>query len=100
LGNIIEKDNGTILEFTIKDDNGIVNLTSVKSVLFRLKKSSNTYIEKGCIVTDAENGKVELTLSNTDTSTSGRFSYQITVAFLDNSEFTSDSYILEVGRKL
>jgi hypothetical protein len=99
LSNIIQGDNGTLLEFTVKDDSGVVDLSNAQSVLFRLKKSFLNTVEKVCTVTDSVNGKAQVTLSSSDTDSSGRFSYQVTVTFVDGSEFTSEPMILTIDRK-
>lgn len=67
MSNIIQGDNGTLLEFTVKDDSGVVDLSNAQSVLFRLKKSFLNTVEKVCTVTDSVNGKAQVTLSSSDT---------------------------------
>jgi hypothetical protein len=100
MSNIIQGDNGTILEFIVKDDNGIVDLSSATSVTFRMQKSRNIYSEKVGTITDPVNGKCQITLNSDDTSESGKFAYQVTVLFMDNTNFSSNVNILTIDRKL
>jgi 5-hydroxyisourate hydrolase-like protein (transthyretin family) len=99
MSQIISGDNGTQLEFTVFDDNGVVDLSSAKEVKFRLKKLGN-YIEKIANVTSAADGKCTIALNQEDTNRRGSYSYQLTVTFIDNSVFSSEIKRLTIEDKL
>lgn len=96
---IVQNDNGTVLRFTVTDDNGIVDIrNSTVNVLIKYKNIPKT---KQATLVDPQNGKCEITLSNEDTAQVGAFPMQITVKFVDGKEFTSSNIErLVVSKKL
>jgi chitodextrinase len=95
---IIQGDSGVVLEFTITDNQSIVNLTG-STVEIILKYKAIT-IKKQATITDAINGKCEVILDAEDISNVGVYSFQATCTFSDNRVFSSQIQRFPVGRKI
>lgn len=54
---IVVGDNGTELVVPIKDDNGVVDLTTATSIKARFLRDDKTRFDKSLTVTDAQAGK-------------------------------------------
>jgi hypothetical protein len=74
MSEIIQGDNGTILEGTVSDENGIVDIRGA-SVIFTIK-SSTKRIEKNGTVTDGQNGIVQCVLNSDDVQDVGNYIFQ------------------------
>lgn len=98
-GNIYQGDNGTILRFTISDENGIVLLTEVSSIEVKIKNALGEFY-KNCTVTDAVNGKCETILLSSDITESGNCALQLTVNFNDGKSFKSSIGKFTVAKSL
>lgn len=90
MSNIVAGDNGTAFEIIVKDDAGVVDLATVISVEAHFIRPDKTTFDKILSVSDAALGTCNTTLISEDVSVVGRYSYQVTVTFSDESEFTSD----------
>lgn len=100
MSSIYVGDNGTVLGITVSDDSGTVNLTTASSIVARFIKADETTFNKTLTVTDAANGKCSASLTRDDLSVAGTYSFQVTVIFLDDSEFSGDVRKFPVKAKL
>jgi hypothetical protein len=98
MSEIIQGDNGTILEGTVSDENGIVDIRGA-SVIFTIK-SSTKRIEKNGTVTDGQNGIVQCVLNSDDVQDVGNYIFQATVKFDDGKIFSSNLQKFKVGVKI
>ena len=98
MSEIIQGDSGTILEGTVSDDNGIVDIRGC-TVTFTIK-SSTKRIEKDGMVIDGQNGIVQCVLSSEDVQDIGNYVFQATVKFSNGNQFSSNLNRFKVGAKL
>lgn len=97
--NIIQGDNGTVLDFTITgNDKSPIDLsfTTVKLDIVR----SGVHIPKICTIVDGLNGKCQAILTSEDLSETGVYMVQLEVSFANGSKFSSNMDKFEVKRKL
>lgn len=96
---IVQKDNGTVLKFIIKDDKQeVVKLTQVTVSLDILR--NGVHIFKTCSITDAENGECQAILSSEDVSEPGTYQIQLVVNFENGNKFSSNQNKFKVDKKL
>jgi hypothetical protein len=95
---IVQGDNGNILELVIQDDFQIIDLTNA-TVQVVLTYKTNGRI-KNAVVTDAVNGKCEVTLTSEDVMFEGVYAFQATVTFNDGRKFTSNIQRFNVLKKI
>lgn len=95
---LIQSDNGTILEFTVKDSIGVVDLTS-STITVKLNNGTTT-ISKSGVITNAIQGKFTCTLSSTDLAVAGDYNYQTIVKFTAGPEFASEIQMLTVRARM
>ncbi|MED3562228.1 BppU family phage baseplate upper protein [Bacillus xiapuensis] len=95
---IVQGDNGTILELIIQDDNQVIDLTGATVQVVITYKSTGKI--KQAVVTDAINGKCEVTLNSDDVLFDGVYSFQATVIFPNGNKFTSNIQRFTVTKKM
>lgn len=98
MSEIIQGDNGTVIECVISDQNGIVDIRGTE-VLFVIKTPTRR-IEKQGNVTDGQQGKCEVVLVSGDVQDVGNHVFQANVKFSDGKQFTSNLQRFKVGAKL
>lgn len=98
MSEIMQGDNGTVLEAIISDQNGIVDIRS-STVKFILKTPTRR-LEKVGTVTDGLNGKAEVVLASEDVSDVGNHVFQCEVSFPSGSKFSSSIGKFKVAPKL
>jgi hypothetical protein len=98
MANIYVGDNGTVFQFTVKDNGSNVDLRGA-TVEIALKTGTRR-IEKDAILTDAENGICEIVLTSDDLSTPGDYYLQSTVKMQNGNYFSSDKQYFPVGTKI
>jgi hypothetical protein len=98
MANIYLGDNGTVFQFTVKDNGAIVDIrnATVEVIL----KTGTRRIAKNASLTDAENGLCEITLTSEDLSTPGDYYLQATVKMQNGNSFSSDKHYFPVGIKI
>lgn len=95
---IVQGDSGVVLELIIQDGTQVVNLTGATvEVHIRLRANS---VKKQATITDAINGKCEITLDSEDISQEGNYSFQATVTFSEDRQFSSNIERFPVSKKL
>jgi hypothetical protein len=91
-------DNGTVIEITIRDQDGIVDIRSATvEILIKLRAKRITKIAQ---IKDGLKGLVEFTLNREDIDDVASYSFQATVKFPDGKEFASSIGYFTVGKKL
>lgn len=98
MSEIIQGDSGTVIEATISDDNGVVDIRG-GSVEFVIKTSTKRIIKQGTI-TDGLNGICQFVLNSEDVQDIGNYAFQGTVIFPSGKKFSSDIHKFKVGQKL
>lgn len=98
MSEIIQGDNGTVLECTISDQNGIVDIRG-SQVTFIIKTPTRRFEKEGN-VTDGLQGKAEVVLLSEDVSDVGNHVFQANVKFSDGKQFSSNLQRFKVGAKL
>jgi hypothetical protein len=88
MANIYVGDNGTVFQFTVKDNGALVDIRGA-TVEIALKTGTRR-IEKDANLTDAENGICEIILTSDDLSTPGDYYFQATVKLQNGNTFSSD----------
>lgn len=96
---IYQGDSGVVIEMIIKDEGRILDLTGTNvEVLIRLKDMGNI---KAANITDAVNGKCEITLYSDDIIFDGIYSMQATVYYPSSQgKFTSNIQRFTVEKKM
>jgi hypothetical protein len=98
MNEIYQGDNGTVLSLTITNDESVVDLTnSTVEVVIKYKKNG---IKKQAIISDAINGKCQITLTAGDVNYEGIYSLQATVTFSNGNTFTSNVHRFVVNKKV
>lgn len=96
--NIYAGDNGTVFQFTVRDNGEIVDIrgatvdVTLKEGLRRIVKTST--------ITDGMNGKCEVTLTSEDLSSAGVYQLQGAIKMQDGDSFSSDKINFTVGSRL
>lgn len=98
MSEIIQGDSGTVMQATISDSDGLVDIRGA-TVQFVVKSSTNRIVKQGTIV-DGQNGLCEFVLDENDTQEIGNFVFQATVSFPNGKKFSSDLGKFKVGQKL
>lgn len=98
LDEIIQGDNGTVMNLTIKDHKGIVDIRGATIEVVLLNGSKRTV--KPSQVTNGELGQCSFTLSSTDVSESGTYYFQTTITFGDGKSFSSNVRTFKVRQKI
>lgn len=94
----VQGNNGNILPITIRNKGAVVNITGAT---VRVAIKQGAYIStKQAVITDAANGKCEITLTREDLSTAGLYYYQPTITYADDREFSGDVEKFRVSGKL
>lgn len=96
---VVQEDNGTIIDLTIRDKNGIVNLTN-SAVEIRLSSTKSGSKDFTATITDAVNGKCQIVLASADIAYEGTYSLQATVKYTSGKVFSSLIEKLYVSVKL
>lgn len=99
MSNIVSGDNGTLLEFTVSDNESIVDLSSASTVEVIIKHRNNRTVKTGQI-TNPLSGQFEVELSSSDVQYEGVYSFQATITFLDGKKFSSNVGRITVDKKL
>lgn len=97
--NIVQGDNGTLLNFTVTDENGVVILTDIISIEATITTGERR-VTKVCNITDAVLGKCQAVLTSEDVATNGTYIVQITVKFIDGKIFSSTKGKFMVDKKI
>jgi hypothetical protein len=98
MSDIYQGDSGTKIILTITSDNGIVDLTNTTvEVVIKYKA---TGIKKIANIIDAPNGKVEITLDETDIANTGAYVIQATVKYTNGDSFSSSIQRFVVNKKI
>lgn len=95
---IVQGDNGTVIELTIQDGTKIIDLTDATVQIILTLRSSGKI--KQAIITDAINGKCEVTLISDDILYDGVYTFQAVVYFSDGRQFTSNIQKLTINKKI
>jgi hypothetical protein len=98
LANIYVGDNGTVFQFTVKDNGAIVDLRG-SAVEVTFKTGTRRFVKDANLI-DAENGICEITLTSEDLSTPGDYNFQATVKMQNGNSFSSDKQYFSVGTKI
>lgn len=98
MSEIIQGDSGTVMQATISDGNGLVDIRGT-SVIFTIKSATKRIEKQGAIV-DGQNGLCEFVLDENDTQEIGNYVFQATVMFPNNRKFSSDLGKFKVAQKL
>jgi hypothetical protein len=98
MNEIFQGDNGTTLNLTISDGEKIVNL--INSTVEVVIKYKRTGIKKEATITDATNGKCQITLNAEDVNYEGVYTLQATVTYLNGNTFTSNVQRFTVNKKI
>src|SRR6056297_2270726 len=100
---IIDKQTDKLIQSTISDENGAIDITDV-DVVWRFFKDDEVVIEKtttdGSITkTDATAGKIEFELDNTDTDiTAGKYKYEVLIEDADSNRYLPLKGVLTINR--
>jgi hypothetical protein len=98
MNEIYQGDNGTLLNLTITNDESVIDLTdSTVEVVIKYKR---TGIKKEATITDATNGKCQITLGAEDVNNEGVYTIQATVTYLNGNTFTSNVQRFTVNKKI
>lgn len=95
---IAQGSNGVILNFTIKDNGQVVDLTGATVQMLLTLRSSGKI--KQAEITDVVNGKCTVTLNADDILFDGVYTFQNTVSYPDGRTFTSNVQKLTVTKKI
>lgn len=95
---IIQGDNGTVVQTIIKEDLNIVDIRGA-TVEFTIKTATRRFTKQGT-VTDGINGVCEFILNSEDVSEIGIIAFQATITFSSGNKFSSDIKKIKVGQKL
>lgn len=98
MSEIVQGDVGTIIQATISDDNGIVDISGCQ-VTFTIKSSTGRNVKDGSIV-DGVNGICQVVLDETDTTALGNVVFQVTVTFPNGNVFSSSLGKYKVDLKI
>ena len=94
-------DIGTILYFTVKDQDGdIVDLTTATAATVTFKLNDNAIITKDCTFVDRTNGLIKYALEDTILTEPGELQAQVKVTWSASNVFYSDTIIETVGRRV
>jgi hypothetical protein len=91
-------DNGTVMQVTILDQDGVVDIRSA-TIQIVIKQRAKT-ITKTAQIVDGLKGICSFVLNEADITEEGTFSFQAEVRFLDGKVFNSDIGRFSVGKKL
>jgi hypothetical protein len=98
MNEIYQGDNGTLLSLTITNEESVIDLTdSTVEVVIKYKR---TGIKKEATITDATNGKCQITLNAEDVNYEGVYTLQATVTYLNGNTFTSNVQRFTVNKKI
>ncbi|WP_256761393.1 BppU family phage baseplate upper protein [Cohnella sp. WQ 127256] len=101
MSNIVVGDNGTMIDITVMDDVGAVDLTTTTSIVAHFIRADKTTFNKPLSIVDAINGRCSTTLLSEDLLVSGGYTYQVTVNFSNGDEFSNSPPVrFIVGAKL
>ena len=84
------------LDVVLRDQNGVVDLTSASAVEFIMQDSSGTNVVDGeCTILDAASGRVRYSWAEGDTDTVGSFKAEWVVTWDDGLEttFPDDGFV-------
>lgn len=97
MSNIYVGDNGTVVEISISDDDGAVNLTTATTITATFTKPDGTTFEKTFSVTDAAAGECNTTLMSADNSAAGIYTFKTVASFVNGSIFRGSvqSYLVK-----
>lgn len=90
-------DSGVIFSITVKDESGVVNLTTVTSIPIFFQKPNKQVIQRTCNITDATKGLVSYTSQTNDFDQAGSWKVQIVVRFANGNVKHSDVGSFTVG---
>lgn len=99
MAEIIQGDSGTIIQVTVSDNNGVVDLRAASDIEVTIKTPKRRIVKQGVVV-DGILGLVEFILNQTDTEDIGVCVFQIRVNFTDGSSFGSDLKRFTIGQRL
>jgi hypothetical protein len=98
MSNIVQGDSGTILQATISDDIGKVDITGAQ-ITFTIKSATKRNVKQG-IVVDGTNGVCQVVLNSDDVQDVGNFVFQAEVDFPNGNKFSSNIQRFKVDPKL
>lgn len=98
MSEIVQGDSGTIIQATISDDNGIVDISGC-SVTFTIKSSTSRNVKEGTVV-DGVNGLCQVVLDASDTVALGTCIFQVTITFPNGNVFSSSLGKFKVDLKI
>ena len=91
-------DNGTVLEFPIKDNGVVVPLNNATvKVVFKIGERR---FEKEAVITNAANGVCQVALTSEDIATPGVYVLQGILKQSNGNEFASDTVTMPVGGRI
>lgn len=97
--NIVQGDNGTLLNFAVTDEKGVVILTDITSIEATIVTGERR-MTKTCNITDAVLGICQVALTSEDVATNGTYIVQITIKFADGKIFSSTKGKFMVDKKI
>jgi hypothetical protein len=95
---LILGDIGTELNFTVKSNGSLVNLTGA-AVQIIIKSSSNR-VTKACIITDTNGGKAQYICAAGDFPKAGAYKLALFITFPDGAAFTSSTVTMNVATSI
>ena len=98
MSQIIQGDDGTVFDFTVKNKGKIVDIRGATVEVF--VKNRNYEFTKRANIVDGQNGKCEIVLNRDNTQYVGTYLFQATVTLPDGREFSSGTMKFNVGKKL
>jgi hypothetical protein len=94
-------DIGTILYFTVKDQDGdIVDLTTASTATLTFKLNDNATLTKNCTFHDRANGIIKYTLGDDILTEPGELQAEVCITWDASNVFFSDTIIENVTRRV
>ena len=94
-------DIGTVLYFTVKDQDGdVVDLSGATEAAVTFKLNDNTIVTKDCSFHDRTNGIVKYTVGDDILTEPGELQIQIKVTWSASQIFYSDTILENVDRRV
>lgn len=98
ISTFVQGNNGNILPITVRNKGAVIDVTGA---MVRVAIKKGEYVDtKQAVITDAANGKCEVTLMREDLATAGLYFYQPTITYADDREFSGDVEKFRVAGKL
>lgn len=93
-------DSGVLFLITVKDETGVVDLTTVENIDVVFQKPDKSFITRPCETVNAAAGLVRYVSATNDFNQSGRWRVQVVIRFSDDNVKHSDVGTLTVERNI